>query len=294
MFNSNNIPSELKKLKQWVCYRTQKNETKTIKFMISPITGKFAKSNEPNTWTDYETALRYMFSRRLEGLALVLTKDLVFIDIDHSIDDEGNFSDLTKDLLEGLPNTYAEKSCSGKGVHIFCKGNLPKDALKRNDNIGLEMYDTRRFVCVTGDVIDNRKELLDYSNIIENINYSYIGKRPPKVINPVRTNISFDNNELIDKIRRSKNGSKFEQLYKGDISGYASQSNADYAFVRMLTFWTQDRNQIDAIVRRSGLYRDKWDRAIGNSTYGEITIENALRETTQTYSGANYKSSGGS
>lgn len=289
MFIPKNIPKELKKLPQWVCYRTQKNGEKTSKFMISPITGTFAKSNDSNTWSNYETASRFMFNRRLEGLAFVLTEGYVFIDIDHSVSSNGEFSDLTKRILGELPETYAEKSCSGKGVHLICKGKLPEDAMKRNDNIGLEMYDTKRFVCITGDVIDNRTEIKDYSTKIIDFNYSFIGKRPPKVSNQIISDIRFEDSELINKIRTSKTGYKFDTLYRGDISGYASQSNADYAFVRILAFWTQDKNQIDSIVRSSGLYREKWDRPIGSSTYGEITIENALRDNVKTYQSKNYE-----
>ncbi len=289
MFIPKNIPQELKILNQWVCYRTQKNGNKTLKFMISPLDGTFAKSNDPSTWADYETASRYMFNRRMEGLAFVLTKGIVFIDIDHSINEAGEMSELTRTLLNELPDTYAEKSCSGRGVHIICKGNLPDDAMKRNDNIGLEMYDTKRFVCITGDIIDNRVAIMDYSSAITDFNYKYIGKRPPRVANPIRTEISFSDDELITKIRNSRKGYKFEALFRGDISGYASQSNADYAFVRILAFWTQDKSQIDAIVRASALYRDKWDRRIGNSTYGEITIENALRDNTKTYQSKRYE-----
>lgn len=289
MFVPKNIPKELKELPQWVCYRTQKCGEKTSKFMISPITGTFAKSNDSNTWSNYEMASRFMFNRRLEGLAFVLTEGYIFIDIDHSVSINGEFSDLTKRILEELPETYAEKSCSGKGVHLICKGKLPEDAMKRNDNIGLEMYDTKRFVCITGDVINNRNEIKDYSNKIKDFNYSFIGKRPPRVSNQIISDIRFDDSELINKIRNSKTGYKFETLYRGDISGYASQSNADYAFVRILAFWTQDKSQIDSIVRSSGLYREKWDRPIGSSTYGEITIENALRDNVKTYQSKKYE-----
>lgn len=289
MFVPKNIPKELKELPQWVCYRTQKNGEKTSKFMISPITGTFAKSNDSNTWSNYETASRFMFNRRLEGLAFVLTEGYVFIDIDHSVSSNGEFSDLTKRILDELPETYAEKSCSGKGVHLICKGKLPENSMKRNDNIGLEMYDTKRFVCITGDVIDNRNEIKDYSNKIKDFNHSFIGKRPLRVTNQIVSDIRFEDSELINKIRTSKTGYKFETLYRGDISGYASQSNADYAFVRILAFWTQDKNQIDSIVRSSGLYREKWDRPIGSSTYGEITIENALRDNVKTYQSKNYE-----
>lgn len=281
-FISKNIPQELKAQKQWVCYRTKKTEEKTAKYMISPVTGGFAKSNDESTWTDYDSAFRYMVAKRMEGLAFVLTKGLVFVDIDHITDENGIIGEFGLKLLEELPDTYAERSVSGKGIHIFCYGDLPKDALKRNDELGLEMYDTKRFICITGDTIDGRNQILDYSDSIKEVNEKYVGRRRVRETT-ICYGAVFSDNELIDKIRESRQWQKFESLYQGDISGYPSHSNADYAFVRMLSFWTQDKSQIDAIVRSSGLYREKWDRRIGNSTYGEITIENALREQTRTY-----------
>ena len=87
----------------------------------------------------------------------------------------------------------------------------------------------------------------------------------------------------ISKIRESKQARKFDELYSGNTSGYPSPSNADFAFIRLLVFWTQDRNQLDSIFRSSGLMRDKWDKQIGDSTYGDITINNALSSYTRTY-----------
>ena len=89
--------------------------------------------------------------------------------------------------------------------------------------------------------------------------------------------------ELINRIRESKQARKFDELYSGNTSGYPSPSNADFAFIRLLVFWTQDRNQLDSIFRSSGLMRDKWDKQIGDSTYGDITINNALSSYTRTY-----------
>ncbi len=282
-FYSKNIPPELKAKKQWVCYRTKRQEGKTAKFMISPVTGEFAKSNEANTWTDYDSAFRYMVAKRLEGLAFVLTEGLVFVDIDHVADENGNIGEFALKILEELPDTYAERSVSGKGVHIFCYGKLPENARKRNDEIGLEMYDTRRFVCITGDLIDGRNTILDYTDAIKDFNEKYIGVRPIREETKTYALTTLSDTELISKIRDSRQGSKFDTLYSGNISGYPSHSNADYAFVRLLAFWTQDASQIDAIVRSSGLYRDKWDRRIGGSTYGAITIDNALREQGLSY-----------
>ena len=52
------FPKELKGKKQWVCWRFEPdlNGGKPKKVPINPITGKGAMSNNPDTWTDYETA----------------------------------------------------------------------------------------------------------------------------------------------------------------------------------------------------------------------------------------------
>ena len=68
--------------------------------------------------------------------------------------------------------------------------------------------------------------------------------------------------------------------YGGDWSGYESHSSADFALLKMLTFWTQDETQLDSIFRSSGLYRPKWDKC--NGYYGKYQIGNALRLTTAT------------
>ena len=279
-----NIPKELKSKNQWVCYRIKKEGDKTNKYMLNPKDLKFAKSNDPSTWSSFYTAKKMLENKwlKLDGLAFVLTEGYVFIDIDHSVDENGKYSELTNTLLNELPNTYAEHSCSGKGVHIICKGDLGENYKRRNDEIGLEMYQTKRFVCITGDVINDRFDILDYSNIIKDINKKYLGIALEKVIVP-RSEPTMSDLELIIKIRESKQARKFDELYSGNTSGYPSPSNADFAFIRLLVFWTQDRNQLDSIFRSSGLMRDKWDKQIGDSTYGDITINNALSSYTRTY-----------
>lgn len=285
-----NIPKELKSKNQWVCYRIKKEGNKTAKYMLNPKDLKFAKSNDSNTWSSFYTAKKVLDNKwlRLDGLAFVLTEGYVFIDIDHSVDEQGNYSDLTKKLLNELPNTYAERSCSGKGVHIICKGDLGENYKRRNDEIGLEMYQTKRFVCITGDVIGNRFEILDYSNEIQNINKKYLGILP-KRIEITKSTPSMSDMELIRKIRQSKQAHKFNELYEGSTNSYPSPSNADFAFIRLLVFWTQDKNQIDSIFRTSGLFREKWDKKIGDSTYGEITIDNAMNTYSKTYKKSNYE-----
>lgn len=284
-FHEENIPKELKAKKQWVCYRKKLIDGKTRKMMFNPANLTYAKSNDPSTWSTFLTGMKALRNKKLgmDGLAFVLTNGYVFIDTDHSIDEEGNINEVTKKLLGMLPSTYAERSCSGHGIHIICKGHMPKNAKKRNDSLGVEMYETKRFLCMTGDVIDDRREIKDRSCAIAEISKSIVGISQPKIILP-RTTPTMSDNEIMGKIRNSAQRGKFERLYSGDISAYPSASNADYAMVRILAFWTQDKAQIKSIMMSSGLAREKWNNRLGNSTYLEVTIDNALSQRTRTYS----------
>lgn len=86
-----------------------------------------------------------------------------------------------------------------------------------------------------------------------------------------------DDLALRRKIERSKNGAAFSALWAGDISGYKSHSEADMALCNILAFWTnKDAARMDRLFRQSGLMRDKWSRQQSGSTYGTITIMNAI------------------
>ena len=49
--------------------------------------------------------------------------------------------------------------------------------------------------------------------------------------------------EVIRLARGARNAAKFEAFWQGDISGYASHSEADQALVSLLAFYTQDENR---------------------------------------------------
>jgi putative DNA primase/helicase len=93
--------------------------------------------------------------------------------------------------------------------------------------------------------------------------------------------------KLIEKAKGAKNGAKFARLFDGHWEDdYASQSEADLALCCHLAFWTRkDASRIDALFRRSGLYREKWDeKHFGSgSTYGEETVAKAVSGTREAY-----------
>src|SRR5215217_3521543 len=86
--------------------------------------------------------------------------------------------------------------------------------------------------------------------------------------------------EVISLAKSAKNVAKFKALWQGDISGYASHSEADQALVSLLAFYTQDENQLDSLYRQSALCREKW---LKRSGYRRSTIEKALSNLTETY-----------
>jgi hypothetical protein len=86
--------------------------------------------------------------------------------------------------------------------------------------------------------------------------------------------------QVIELARGAKNSSKFEALWSGDTSGYASHSEADKALINLLAFYTQDKGQLDALFRQSGLCREKWLKRPG---YRDTTIAKALSGLTETY-----------
>jgi hypothetical protein len=87
--------------------------------------------------------------------------------------------------------------------------------------------------------------------------------------------------EVIALARGARNAAKFEVLWEGDTSGYASHSEADQALISLLAFYTQDEAQLDSLYQRSGLCREKW---LKRSGYRRSTIEKALSNPTETYS----------
>jgi hypothetical protein len=82
--------------------------------------------------------------------------------------------------------------------------------------------------------------------------------------------------EVIRLIRASKSGAKFDRLFAGDVEAHdgidRSHSGADMALLSLITFWTQDENQLDRIFAQSALYRpDKW-----KGSYRTATLMKAL------------------
>ena len=96
--------------------------------------------------------------------------------------------------------------------------------------------------------------------------------------------------EVLNKAKSGKNGDRFTSLYEGDWLRVGdsdinwSHSEADIALCGFLAFYCRgDMAQMDRLFRESGLMRDKWDRPQSNSSYGVITMTNAIAHCTSFY-----------
>jgi putative DNA primase/helicase len=78
-----NIPEELTKLPHWVAWKAaDRGNGKISKLPVNPMTGKYAKTNDPTTWGEYETAVAHCQNNGLQGIGYVFSKDDPFIGID--------------------------------------------------------------------------------------------------------------------------------------------------------------------------------------------------------------------
>lgn len=273
------VPDELKKAKNWVC-------TGTDKIPKCPYTGGNAQSNNPSTWGTFDEAVEACVKYGFTHIGFMFAPPFFGVDLDHCIDKV----DFCDEFVETL-QSYNEISCSGEGLHIICKGELPDGARRKG---GVEMYSGGRYFKMTGNVYNTAYSTLrDCTESIKPLHAKHLATTAPKTAattQSLKSTITMDDDDVIDKARACKSGSLFQTLYEGNWQGlYPSQSEADMAFCNHLAFWTaKNREQMDRIFRNSGLMRDKWDQMRGAATYGNITIGKACASCEQVYDPATY------
>lgn len=280
--------NEIKEKKQWVCWKkTERNNGKIGKMPISPATGTAAKANDASTWSSFTEAVEAQEKYECDGIGLELEgSGLVGIDIDDCIDADGKLSETAASIVAAV-DSYTELSPSRRGVHILVKADL--NIGKRNNAVGLEVYSTKRFFTVTGNVYDG------YNNIRKINGNKLCGILDPYLSLPVDTQvedtgtkeiscemtINEEDARVLEKAFRSKRGKTIEDLFNGEISEYNNDhSAADMALVNHLVYWCNgDAEQVDRIFRSSALFRKKWDEKHGAMTYGELTIAKAIEQS---------------
>lgn len=281
---------DMRRLKQWVCWRTKERDGKPTKVPYSPLTGEKARSTHPESWASYEEAVSASKERGYHGIGFVFTPedDLCGVDLDGClIPETGEIEGWAQEVIEEL-DSYTEISPSGTGVHVLMRAQLPEG---RNREGQFEAYDRGRYFTVTGRhlegtprSIESRQEQLErvvrrVFGELESTNGHR--ERAPKFVS------GRSDEEIIEKARSESNG-KFDRLWQGDMSDYPlkpngepDHSSADDGFVHKLYSYTQDEEQIKRIHAMSALHRA--EKSGKRDDYLQRSIERARENTTWFY-----------
>ncbi len=289
------IPAELATRRQWVAWGwewTGREEKPWTKVPINPHTGKKASSTNPKTWGTVADAIARAETDDLAGIGYVFAGDDPYsgVDLDGCLNpNTGHLKSWATDIIGDL-DSYTELSPSETGVHVIVRGTLPASF----KTAAVEAYSQGRYFTITGHrlegtpaTINERTDALAalHQRFTEGRAGGKGGQEKPSP-NGRRPSARLSDQELLIKALGPKNGAKFSQLYRGDTSGYPSNSEADFALASCFAFWTPDPEQIDRMFRASGLFRaEKWDTRhhSDGSTYGEETIKRALSWRTEFY-----------
>ena len=291
------VPDEMKKRPNWVVVKTWWNAEKS-KYNKRPVNcnsdnGEYAESDNPETWTTFDNALKYLKEKGGTTVAYALDgKDNVScIDLDHCYDENGQPSALAKEVLSKCGKTYVEKSVSGNGLHIFGKtGGMDIRTFSKDGD--LEFYQKEHFIAMTGDGSGySRLESFDTPEMKELL-FRKCEKREEwkgvcKGVNGLST---MTDRDVVEKASNAKNGDKFKRLYAGeDLQN--NHSNSDMSLMNLLAYWCNgDKEQMLRIFATSGLFRPN-----KSPDYYEGTAIKALRSmpVKSTYTPTIPKNTGG-
>lgn len=286
------IPRELKESALWCGFRKEPNPDpakKDRKPPYSAVTGGLAKVNDPTTLTTYAKVAAAFAAMHYDGFNRAFGfDDFVGIDLDNIRDPATGeitcekAAEIIHRFLDA--GAYIEISPSDTGIRIICRGTFLRFGKGVKGFHHFEVYGRGpgglHFLSVTGNAIRAVDEIPICQEALDWLYETYFKK--PEVIYErpeygLMDSPPLSDDEIIEKLRRSKHGVEFIGFY--DNGGTGDHSSDDLRMCSMIGFYTQDSEQIDQIFRGSALYRDKWDRA----DYRTSTINKALEGLTATW-----------
>ena len=257
----NNIPLEVRSFPQWVVWRLEESvEGKPTKLPYNPRTGKFASVTDPTTWATFDEVIAVMQTGWYSGIGFVLTDNdpYSFIDLDNPAKEKDPATALARQLdIFHKFDSYSERSPSGNGLHIIVKGAITGG--RRRSSI--EVYSSERYMTMTGDIFDHKDQINERQELLSLLWSEMGGTASTQIYTGNDPEFETDQ-KIIERACAAVNGDKFTKLLRGEWQDlYGSQSEADFAFIDILAFYTHNRAQIVRMFRASPLgQRDKAKR----------------------------------
>lgn len=250
-----NIPEELMQLPQWVCRKE--------KIPFNPGTGEPVKAGQPATWASFEDAMNDLDGGSYDGIGFEFNNNgIVGIDLEHVIADDGSLSKEAVEIVAIL-DSYTEYSPSGKGLHIFVKGDIPVDGRKKGF---IEMYKAKRYFSMTGNVYGDLKHINERTEqVMQIFNKYFNGSESAKSTMEADINnscISTGKDYLSIGLKKD---TVFKALWNGEYQSEkcTSESEKDLALMGKLLYWCcGDADLAIGAFKTSPYAKDKDDKHI--------------------------------
>jgi len=155
MPKSSAIPLSLRQTGLFCCWRSEEKNGRKTKIPYNLATGQRAQTNNPKTFTDFQTALRAV--KQYSGLGFLITEGMFVIDIDDGRAEDGSLKKHAAEIVAMFEDCYTEWTPSNNGLHILGRAdgfNFNKALYWMNNRrLGVEVYlggATNRFMTITG------------------------------------------------------------------------------------------------------------------------------------------------
>ena len=272
MIDYNNIPLEMKGLKQWVGSRqTIRVNGKPTKVPINCVTKQFAKTNDTSTWHDFQTVIDNLQDPDGIGFVLQSSNRILFIDLDDCMV-ESKPNPFAFDILKNI-KSYFQLSVSGTGIHIFCKIregiDLEQFSCKTDT---LEIYSNLRFAQMTGNVkkvlplntLTEEQEQFLLSKVNEIKALAAAKKQKQREANPVESNSEFPFTkynvllirDALKQITTVSEDEWFNKVTRAIASAAEEHPEFEKPLKRLWDDWSQAQDGYDEAENM-----DRWERA---------------------------------
>ena len=253
-----NFPNELTKRKQWMTW------TLVDKKKIPN-----GKPNDPSTWHDFNDL------KHAEKIAFVFSADdpFVGIDLDHCIDEHGNYNEVATYCLELFKGkSYCEISQSGRGLHFIVQGKKTVGSACRRGQV--ECYEDKRFWIMTGNVIEGYDEIHECQQELESFLRKYLAVDQPSAqkTSPKKQTASSVSIDPTLRKRMSSYANKVSSVSKGErnssgfslaghlwsMTGTDGQPPTFESVLEIVSEWNQrnappmEANEVRAVVQSAG------------------------------------------
>jgi len=264
MGNYENLPAELRNLRQWVCYRLEKRKQSDDTWKDTKVpcqsNGRAASSTDSATWDSFACCVGAVGHFGITGIGFVFSKQAGFtgIDLDKCRDPETGETEPWAMAIINELCSYTELSQSGTGWHIIARAAL---ATGRNRAGRVEMYDSGRFFVMTG----NADKLVG-SKEISSHDLAYLQQRL-LVLDPGRQSTG------------NQGTKRKRKVLAGAAKTQSERDFADIALVYQIAH-TNDPQRLEAEFQR--LVPDKYERRNrvkgmrGEKNYIRYSIEHFL------------------